>query len=96
VPINDTTRQIIGTLMTQGRVRRAWLGSAGTQVPLPPPLVTKLGRRTGLRVAQVVPVSPAATAGMRVGDIVLAVAGRNVASSTAVQQWKPRSGGRSR
>ena len=59
VPINDTTRRIITTLMTQGRVRRAWLGVAGAQAPLPPPLVAKLGRQSGLRVAQVVPGSPA-------------------------------------
>src|SRR5205814_4565157 len=52
VPINATTRQIISTLMTQGRVRRAWLGIAGAQAPLPPSLATKVGRRTGLRVAQ--------------------------------------------
>src|SRR5207244_11283881 len=31
VPINDTTRQIITTLMTHGRVRRAWRGIAGAQ-----------------------------------------------------------------
>jgi S1-C subfamily serine protease len=86
VPINPTTRQIIATLMTQGRVRRAWLGIAGAQVPLPPPLVSKLERRTGLRVAQVVAGSPAATAGLRVGDIVLAVDGKDIASSTGIQQ----------
>jgi S1-C subfamily serine protease len=86
VPINDTTRQIITTLMTHGRVRRAWLGIAGAQAPLPPPLAGKLGRRTGLRVAQVVAGSPAAAAGLRVGDIVLAVDGADTVTSTAVQQ----------
>lgn len=86
VPVNATTRQIISTLMTHGRVRRAWLGIAGAQMPLPPALAAKLGRRTGLRVAQVVPESPAARAGLRVGDIVLAVDGNDIATSTAVQQ----------
>jgi S1-C subfamily serine protease len=86
VPINNTTRQIISTLMTQGRVRRAWLGIAGAQVPLTPSLADKLGRRTGLRIAQVMSGSPAASAGLRVGDIVLAVDGRDTATSTAVQQ----------
>jgi S1-C subfamily serine protease len=86
VPVNDTTRQIIATLMTQGRVRRAWLGIAGAQAPLPPALAAKLGRRTGLRVAQVVAGSPAASAGLRVGDIVLAVDGNDTVTSTAVQQ----------
>ncbi len=37
VPINDTTRRIITTLMTTGRVRRAWLGIAGAEAALPPP-----------------------------------------------------------
>ncbi|HEY2042411.1 MAG TPA: trypsin-like peptidase domain-containing protein [Jatrophihabitans sp.] len=86
VPINSTTRQIIATLMTHGRVRRAWLGIAGAQVSLTPSLAGKLGRRTGLRVAQVISGSPAALAGLRVGDIVLAVDGQDAATSTAVQQ----------
>src|SRR6516225_76914 len=59
VPINDTTRGLIATLMRHGRVRRAWLGIAGGQAPLPPALAAKVGRRTGLRVAQVVDGSPA-------------------------------------
>ena len=31
VPINETTQRIISALMTSGRVRRAWLGIAGSQ-----------------------------------------------------------------
>ena len=64
VPINDTTRQLITTLMTHGRVRRAWLGIAGAQAPLPPALAAKVGRTTGLQVAQVVDGSPAADGGL--------------------------------
>jgi S1-C subfamily serine protease len=87
VPINTTTRHIIATLMTEGRVRRAWLGVAGAQAPLPPALRTKLGRSTGLRVAQVVPASPAAEAGLKVGDVVLSVGGQNVASAGGLQRF---------
>ncbi|MGH8962632.1 MAG: S1C family serine protease [Jatrophihabitantaceae bacterium] len=86
VPINETTRRIITTLMTQGRVRRAWLGVAGAQAPLPPPLVARLDRRSGLRVAQVISGSPAADAGLRVGDIVVAVAGQSAATATELQR----------
>src|SRR6516162_9933203 len=86
VPINATTRALITTLMTHGRVRRAWLGIAGAQSPLPPQLVAKLGRRSGLRVAQVIAASPADQAGLRVGDIVVAVGGEDIVSSTAIQR----------
>jgi len=86
VPINDTTRQIITTLMRSGRVRRAWLGVAGAQAPLPPPLVERLGRRSGMRVAEVIEGSPAAQAGLRVGDVLVAVDGDPVVTTTALQK----------
>jgi S1-C subfamily serine protease len=86
VPINATTQLIISALMTGGRVRRAWLGIAGGQAPLPPPLVARLGRRNGLRIAQVISGSPAEVAGLRAGDVVVAVEGKSVVSSTALQQ----------
>ena len=86
VPINETTQRIISALMTSGRVRRAWLGIAGSQAPLPPALVNKLGRRDGLRVAQVIAGSPADAAGLRTGDILVAVAGTSLRSSTELQR----------
>lgn len=87
VPINATTERIISALMTQGRVRRAWLGIVSSQAPLPPPLAAKLGRREGLRVAEVVAGSPAARAALRAGDIVVAVAGQPMGSATHLQRW---------
>ena len=36
IPINGTTRQIMAALLAEGRVRRAYLGLAGTPAPLPP------------------------------------------------------------
>jgi S1-C subfamily serine protease len=86
VPINETTQRIISALMTSGRVRRAWLGIAGSQAPLPPALVKKLGRRDGLRVAQVIAGSPADSAGLRPGDILVAVSGTSLGSSTELQR----------
>ena len=41
VPINDTTREIIDTLKTKGRVRRAWLGISGAQIVLAPELAAR-------------------------------------------------------
>jgi S1-C subfamily serine protease len=86
VPINSTTQGIITALMSSGRVRRAWLGIAGNQAPLPPALAAKLARRDGLRIAQVISGSPAESAGLRAGDIVVAVAGEPIPSTTALQR----------
>ena len=85
VPVNATTRRIISSLMTEGRVRRAYLGVAGSTAPLPPPLAARIGRRTGVRVAQVVPGSPAA-GGLLVGDVVLTVEGTAVSTSGDLQR----------
>ncbi len=86
VPINSTTRHIIGDLVAHGRVRRAWLGVAGVPVPLPPPLATRLGQRYGLRVVEVVPDSPAGTAGIYLGDILVTAGGRPTESVQALQR----------
>jgi S1-C subfamily serine protease len=86
VPINATTRGIISSLMTQGRVRRAWLGIAGAQQPLPPTAARQFGHRSGLLVSTVAPQSPAAKGGLRTGDIVVAVDGANEPSATGLQK----------
>jgi S1-C subfamily serine protease len=86
VPINATTRGLIDTLRTAGRVRRAWLGIAGVEVTLAPEVAAKVGSRTGLQVAQVVADSPAAEAGVHRGDIVIQLDGRGVVTSSAVQK----------
>ena len=36
VPINESTRRIVAQLMSDGRVRRAYIGIAGGPRPLPP------------------------------------------------------------
>ncbi|WP_210508180.1 S1C family serine protease [Naasia sp. SYSU D00057] len=86
VPLNATTGAIIASLCARGRVRRAWLGIAGAQVPLPVELGTRVGSAQGLRVAGVSEHSPAAAAGLRPGDIVVEIAGTQVVSTTEVQR----------
>ena len=86
VPINTNTRHIVGELLGQGRVRRAWLGVAGMPTPLPPPLAERLGQKLGLRVVEVVPGSPAGTAGIYLGDVLLTAGGRPVDSVQALQR----------
>jgi S1-C subfamily serine protease len=86
VPINATTRRILGELMGIGRVRRAWLGVGGLTVPLSPALAAKVGRREGLRVAEVVPGSPAAAAGLYLGDVVVTAGGTPVTTAQDLQR----------
>ena len=86
VPVNDSTHRIIASLMSTGRVRRAWLGIAGAHVPVAPALAARLGTATGLQIASVVKDSPAAEAGLRRGDIVVSVDGHHIVTATAIQK----------
>ena len=86
VPINATTREIIDTLIERGAVRRAWLGIAGAPIRLPAPVAAKLGRPRGVQVAEVITGSPAAVAGLRRGDVVVAIVGESIATMTQIQR----------
>jgi S1-C subfamily serine protease len=86
VPVNATTRKIISALMRDGRVRRAYLGLAMVPGPVPANWRDRLGRKTGLLVAQVVPGGPADRAGLRQGDLLLTVGGKPVAVSQDLQR----------
>jgi S1-C subfamily serine protease len=86
VPINATTRKIIGALMRDGRVRRAYLGVVSVPVPLPDSLRARFGHSNGLRVAEVVPNGPAARAGLRPGDLLLTAGGRPVTRAQDLQK----------
>jgi len=86
VPVNGTTRRIISALMADGRVRRAYLGLAMVPGPVPTAWRERLGRNTGLLIAQVVGGGPAERAGLRAGDLLLTVAGKPVAVSQDLQR----------
>ncbi|HEX6232917.1 MAG TPA: trypsin-like peptidase domain-containing protein [Jiangellaceae bacterium] len=86
VPINSTTRRIIGTLMREGRVRRAYLGLVSTPTPLPAALAERTGQRQGLRIVEVVPSAPADQAGLKAGDLVLSAGRAPVAAAESLQR----------
>jgi S1-C subfamily serine protease len=86
VPINAATRTIIGALMSEGRVRRAYLGIAGGPRPLPPRARKLFERRIGVEVVEVVSGSPADRAGVREGDLIVEVDGQAVESAADLQR----------
>jgi S1-C subfamily serine protease len=86
VPINVATRKIIAALISDGRVRRAYLGIAGGPRPLPPRLAQEVGREKGVEVVQVVEGSPAAHAGLRTEDLILAIDGVPLAGMDDLQR----------
>lgn len=86
VPINATTRRIIGALMHDGRVRRGYLGLVSTPAPLTPAQAERLGQRRTLRVVEAVENSPAALSGLHAGDLVLAVDGVTLGDAQSLQK----------
>ncbi|HEX9774503.1 MAG TPA: trypsin-like peptidase domain-containing protein [Actinomycetota bacterium] len=86
VPINATTRSIIGALIRDGRVRRAYLGIVGGPRPLPPRVARAVGREQGVEILEVVPDSPAALGGIRPADVLLDLDGVAVSGVEDVQR----------
>ena len=86
VPINRATRQIIGALMRDGRFRRAYIGIGAGERPLPPRLARELGRPRCVEVSEIVEDAPAAGAGMRPGDLLLALDGEPILGMNDLQR----------
>jgi len=86
VPINATTQGILTALLREGRVRRGHLGVAGMGQPLPPRAAEALGVQRGLRVAEVLPGSPAADAGLQPGDVIVEACGRPIRDAGDLQR----------
>jgi S1-C subfamily serine protease len=86
VPINATTRRIIGALMRDGRFHRAYLGVAVGPRPLPPRLAEEIGRRSGVEVVEVFDGAPAAKAGIRPEDLILDIDGSPIRTAGDLQR----------
>jgi len=86
VPIDRSTRRILDSLIVDGRVRRAFLGIVGGTRPLGDALAERLGRRHGLEVVQLMAQSPAAAAGLRIGDVVVEVDGAPIEGVADLQR----------
>jgi len=86
VPINAATRAVVGALMSDGRVRRAYIGIAGGPRPLPPHARVRLGRTSGVEVVEVASGSPAQRAGLRAEDLIVELGGRAVERVDDVQR----------
>jgi len=86
VPINDATQRVVGQLMRDGRVRRAYLGVAGGPRPVPPQARATAGSSTCVEVVEVVEGSPAGRAGLRPEDLILAVNDQRIASVEDLQR----------
>jgi S1-C subfamily serine protease len=86
VPIDTTTRGIIAALMADGRVRRSYLGVAGGSRPLGPNAARLTASERGFEVVEVVETSPAHDAGVRKGDIVVALDGASISDVADLQR----------
>jgi len=85
---SNTARWVAAWLIKDGRIRRSFIGVAGQNVPLLRKLIHhhRLQQETGVLVAAIEADSPAARAGLREGDILLALDGAPTPSVDALHK----------
>ncbi len=82
IPIN-LAKWVMDQILEHGRVVRGWLGVVIQEIT--PDIAEAIGVREGILVAQVVKDSPADRAGLRVGDIIVALNGKKLDSVRDLQ-----------
>ena len=78
----DTAKFVAGWLIKEGRIRRSYIGVAGQDVPIHPRVVRfyKLPVSRGVLVASVEKDSPAERAGLKMGDVMIALSDEPISS----------------
>ncbi len=82
-----TIQRVIAELHTEGRIRLGYMGVGVQTVAIPQSLQSKIpgGAETGLIILSVVSGSPAETAGLQVGDILLSMDGQKMTEPEELQ-----------
>lgn len=76
----DTALPLVRELIEKGRIERGFLGISASNVTDALALSQNLPVKQGIIIAEVAPNSPAAQTGLKRGDIIVGLAGRNIAS----------------
>jgi serine protease Do len=86
IPIN-MAKEIVGQLKDRGRVVRSWLGVSVKEAPSEAGLPT-----TGVEVTELAPGGPAASAGLKVGDVITSVQGHQIRSPAKLRWYVSTAG----
>jgi len=79
IPV-DAADEVVGSLRTHGRIRRAYLGVGTQPVRLPDPIKKQLNQETGVLVITVEPQGAADRAGLMQGDTLVGLNGTLIGS----------------
>lgn len=85
VPINDSTGRIIDALKREGHFERAYLGIASANAELSLRVSEAVHQKQAAIVLEITPGSPADTAGLRQGDVLLKIGSHEVTGATDIQ-----------
>ena len=78
-------RAVLSGLTQGGKIVRPWLGASGQAVTADMAAGLQLGRPMGVVVNNIYPGSPAARAGLKVGDVITAINSRDIADDVGLR-----------